>query len=46
MGYLLLAVMFYTAVRFGITVWLQLRYEMQEERRHAFALKTEYPDSK
>lgn len=27
MGYLLLAVVFYTVVRFGVDVWLQFRYE-------------------
>ncbi len=29
MGYLLLAVMFYTVVRFGTQIWEHLRYEKQ-----------------
>ena len=45
MGYLLLAVVFYAIVKYGFEVWLQYRCELQEDRRRAFILKTEYPDS-
>ncbi|KKN03286.1 hypothetical protein LCGC14_1109220 [marine sediment metagenome] len=45
MGYLFLAVVFYTVVKFSVDVWLQFRYETQENRHRAFPLKTEYPDS-
>ncbi len=33
MGYLLLAVVFYTAVKFVFEVWSQLRYEKNEVER-------------
>ena len=33
MGYLLLAVVFYTVVRFSVEVWSQLRYEKNDEER-------------
>ncbi len=33
MGYLLLAVMFYTVVKYSTRVWTQIRYEAQEDKR-------------
>ena len=33
MGYLLLAVMFYTVVRFGTQIWTNLRYEKGKAKR-------------
>ena len=30
MGYLLLAVVFYTVVKFSVDVWLQFRYERND----------------
>ena len=38
MSYLLLAVVFYTVVRFSVEAWSQLRYEKNdEERDYGFA---------
>ena len=35
MGYLFLATVFYTVVKFSVDVWLQLRYERDDaERNH------------
>lgn len=40
MGYLLLAVMFYTVVKFSVDVWLQFRYEAEkEDRDYRFGLE-------
>lgn len=33
MGYVLLAVMFYTIVRAGVEIWLQFRYERNDHDR-------------
>ncbi len=45
MFYVSLAVVFYTAVKFAFEVWLQFRREIEEDKRRAFGLKTEYPDN-
>ena len=38
MSYLLLAVVFYTVVKFSVDVWLQLRYEGNDsEKRYELA---------
>ncbi len=47
MGYVLLAVMFYTVVRFGTDVWLQLRDEkMGDERYYEYGQKLRLLDNR
>ncbi len=42
MGYLLLAVMFYSVVKAGVDVWSQLRYEFEDkEKNNHFEYVTE-----
>ncbi len=37
MGYLLLAVVFYTVVKYSVKMWLQFRYEKDDaERDHGY----------
>ena len=42
MGYLLLAVVFYTVVKYGVKVWLELLYlKHEEDNENRFAYVTE-----
>ncbi len=45
MGYLLLAVMFYTVVRFGTQIWTNFRYEKSEAAK-IFGLKHKVEEGK
>ena len=36
MGYLLLAVMFYSIVKAGVDVWSQLRYEFEDKEKNNY----------
>ncbi len=43
MGYLLLAVVFYTVVKFSVDVWLQFRYE-RSDRNERYELEEQVRD--